>query len=222
MSPTLSEQELHILDFNKAEIYECGALLLTILALPEEIAEAKTKVLFNSLCAKALYLKHQTSPENGTPVSAQSEYLFHTVEKINRDVEFVSSRLGKRLEAGRMAIPFLRRAAELPVGLPQGVRRLSINEMAQFIQGPEGHGDLANIKARVWRSSRKVLHLCAALAMIGQERQRAGSPGSLETFLLDESFLRTVTSRAQEYADLIANDPKFPVSASSLIRVTCS
>ena len=113
MSPTLSEQEPYILDFKEKETYECGSLLLTILAEPQELAEDKSKQLFCSLCAKALHLKHQTSPENGTPVSAKSEYLFHTIEKINRDFEFVSRRLGKRMEAGRMARPFLRRAAEI-------------------------------------------------------------------------------------------------------------
>ena len=50
--------------FERNEIYECGAVLLTLLACPKELDKPRSLDRFLSLCGKALWLKHLASPDD--------------------------------------------------------------------------------------------------------------------------------------------------------------
>jgi hypothetical protein len=221
MSPTVSEQELYVLDFQKSEIYEGGAMLLTILAFPEELGEDKNEELIRSLCAMALQHKYLAAPEDQTPVTAKPQYLFRPTQLINREVKSVHKKFQDRLNAGRLITPFLEEAAGHPVRLPTGVSRLSINQMIEFILPTSSQSEASNLATRIWRPSRRVIHLGAAAATVLQQRQAQQPEIPFETLLFDEQLIRAIVSLAQGYADAIAAWPRFPVSAASLVRVVC-
>ena len=221
MSPTLGEQELYILDFENLKTYECGAFLLTIIAVPEELDGHRSQELFRSLCAIALQHKYLAAPEDETPVTAKPQYLFRPTPLIDREVKSVHKKFQDRLDAGRLITPFLEQAAGYPVRLLPGVSRLSINQMIEFMLPTSGQSEASNLATRVWRPSRRVIHLGAAAATVLQQRQAQQSEIRFETFLFDEELIRAIVSLAEEYAEAIAAWPRFPVSAASLVRVAC-
>ncbi|MGC2223474.1 MAG: hypothetical protein WA624_14510, partial [Methylocella sp.] len=114
-----------------------------------------------------------SNPENATRTPVKLQHVFRDAKVIDRETNFVARRLGERLVAGRMAIPFLQKA-ELgrQPQLPSAIKRLSVNQMAEFVLDDIGHTDPNNVKRRVWAPSRPVIHLAAAATMIGQELRR--------------------------------------------------
>jgi hypothetical protein len=147
-------------------------------------------------------------------------HVFRDAKVIDRDTKFVGKRLEKRLVAGRMAIPFLQKAelGHLP-RLPSAIKRLSVNQMAEFVLNDIGQADPNNVKQRVWAPSRPVIHLAAGAAIIGQELRRKGTQTGLEYLLLCRELIEAIILRAKLLEDLIVKDPEFPVEAEKLIRV---
>jgi hypothetical protein len=151
------------------------------------------------------------------------QYLFRDRKIIDCDAHLVEKRLGERMVAGRMAISFLRRAAFGAAGpLPDGVQRLSVNQMAEFVLEDAGLADAINVERRYWSPSRPVIHLAAAAAMVGQQRRKSGQIIWLESFLFDRSLIEEIVRGAEEFAGLIAKDSKFPVKAEQLIHFRLS
>ena len=207
------------LSFERNEVYECGAALLTILANPQEIDEERSGQLYLSLCGKALWLRRWLSPEDCTPITVKPEYVFRDPEVIDRDVAYVVKRVGERMVAGRMAIALFRKA--VPGGLrtlPKDIQRPSINQLAQYVAEDAGQTEPINVERRIWARSRPVIHIAAAAAMEGQELSKRGEPVGLESFLLDQAFIEKVARLAEELETLVAQVPKFPVRPEQLIR----
>ena len=100
--------------FERNEIYECGAVLLTLLACPKELDKPRSSELFLSLCGKALWLKRLTSPDDWSPITVKPTYVFRHLDTIDRDVHFVEKRLGERM---------VRRPHDDPVFAAGGFRR---------------------------------------------------------------------------------------------------
>lgn len=140
------------LSFERNEVYECGAALLTILANPQEIDEERSGQLYLSLCGKALWLRRWLSPEDCTPITVKPEYVFRDPEVIDLDAAYGVKRVGERMVAGRMAIPFLQQAqlGRLP-SLPKEIQRLSLNQMAEFVLDDAGQAETGNVEQRIWR-----------------------------------------------------------------------
>jgi hypothetical protein len=209
--------------FERNEVYECGAALLTVLTCARNGDDERSLHLYLSLCAKALWLKHIMDPDNCTPIVVNPRYVFRDRKTIDRDVAFVAKRLGERMVAGRMAIPFFQRAALGAAGsLPNGIKRLSVNQMAGLVLKDAGQSEPTNVERRYWAPSRPVIHLAAAAAIIGPQLQKAGKSIFLETFLFHRAFIECVMQLAEELEALAGKDPKFPIKADQLIRCRIS
>jgi hypothetical protein len=226
------------LSLPEAETYEVGAYLLAVLAVPEDPAKPaddsaaetdrllaaqqkrveKRLSIYLSLCAWALRLIHD-DPDNWAHITARPQYCFRDLSLIEDDIGFTVRQVGMRMVAGRMAVPFLMRSAGLQVGLPTGVQRLSVNELAKFVQEDAGQADSENVEKRYWRTSRSVIHLCVAAVVVGQLRLTRGLTNGLELFLLNREHLAMVLAWGEDYALLIKEDREFPVPVEKLIRL---
>jgi hypothetical protein len=211
------------LSFERREVYECGALLLTVLACPKDADKDRSVQLYRSLCGKALWHKHAANPDDWTQITVKPQYVFRDRTTIDRDVNFVEKRLGERMVAGRMAIPFFQQASlGRPPPLPPEIKRLSINQMAEFVLDDAAQAEAGNVEQRFWLPSGPVIHLAAAAAIVGQQLRKGGQIVGLETFLTDGTFIEEVVGLAGTLEALIANDPKFPVPSKVLIRFRVS
>jgi hypothetical protein len=207
------------INFEREEAYECGARLLMALSYVKEAESARNVERFRSLCGRALWGRHIANPDDVSPITAKPLYLFRDRKTIYGDVAHVAKRLGNRLVAGRMAIAFLQHAV---LGenycLPTGIKRLSLNELSEFVLEDAGQADANNVETRIWRTSRPVIHLAAAAVIAASQRSNAAKEVALELFLCNRPHIEQVVRIAVEFEALIASDPKFPVKADQLIR----
>ena len=137
------------LSFQRSEEYEFGAALL-----PQEKSEVRLGDLHGSLCARALWVRHLAHPDDTTAITAKPQYIFRDTQGIERHVKFVSKRLAEIFVAGRMMIPFLKRATMgEAANLPSDVTILSINWMAAFVLDDAEQSDVSNVKTRYWAAA---------------------------------------------------------------------
>jgi len=94
-------------DFERNETYECGAALLAVLAYPGPSDDDKRAELLVSLCGKSIWIKFLSAPDDMTPVPVKLPYVFRDTKRVDRDVRTIERRIGERMVAGRMAVPFL-------------------------------------------------------------------------------------------------------------------
>jgi hypothetical protein len=206
-------------NFERNEVYECGAALLAVMACAKTVKDEKSSALYRSLCAHALWLQHLESPDDWTPITVRPQYVFRDRKVIDRDVAFVAKRLGERMVAGRMAVPFfLKPELGLLKSLPNQIRRLSINQMAEFVLDDAGQADAGNVERRFWAPSRPVIHLAAAAVIVGQQVRKSGYNLGLESLLVDRALIEAIVKLAEVLEGLVATDPKIPVKADQLIR----
>jgi hypothetical protein len=206
-------------NFKLNETYERGAALLVTLAYPGPDDAGRNFQLYLSLCGNALWRLHMDDPDDWTPIIVKPQYVFRDRETIDRDVSFIARRLGERMVAGRMAVPFFWR---IKLGdamvLPNEIKRLSINQMAEFVLDDAELADPDNVEKRFWRPSLPVIHLATAAVVVCQQRMKAGQSLKLESFLFNRELIEEVVSQADEFATLVRSDPKFPAKFEELIR----
>ena len=99
------------ISFQDNEVYECGATLVALLAYPaDDKDEIRRAHIHASLCRHALEFQHLSNPDDWRPKPVKLPYVFRDAKLAKRDVIFAAKRLGERLIAARMVIPFLQRA----------------------------------------------------------------------------------------------------------------
>jgi hypothetical protein len=209
------------LSFDRNAVYECGAALLVVLACPNEnVSEERRANLHASLCGRALWTAHLANRDDTAAINVKPPYVFRDIQTIDRDTKFVDKRFQERLVAGRMAVPFLQKAelGRLP-RLPPAIKRLSINQMAEFVSDDAGQSDANNVERRTWATSRRVIHLAAAAAVVRQELGKRQIHFGLEQLLTCRETIAEIIRRAQLFEDLITKSPTFPVPASDLVQV---
>jgi hypothetical protein len=127
------------LRLDQSELYEVGALLLTAIVSAQNFDNDQSQELFRSLCARALRLQYLANPDDMTPIKVKPQYVFREAKSINKDLAFAGQRFGERKVAGRMAIAFFKRAHHgAPVQLPSEIKRLSINQFAEYVMETPG------------------------------------------------------------------------------------
>ena len=209
------------ISFQSNEVYECGAMLVAVLAYPVEDKDDNRRAETHaSLCRHAIEFQYLSNPDDWSPKPVKLQYVFRDAKIAERETKLAARRLGERLVAARMAIPFLQRSelGQAPT-LPSAIKRLSLNEMSAFVLDDAGQSDAGNVKRRYWAPSRPVIHLAASALSIGQELNKAGVQLGLELLLFWRELVEGIVQRAQLYEELIAGDKAFPVKADDLIKV---
>ncbi len=216
----MGRQEIEINSQNN-EVYECGATLVAVLAYPfDDEDNSRRAEIHASLCRHAIEYQYLSNPDDWSPKPVKLQYVSRDAKTAERETKFAARRLGERLVAARMAIPFLQRS-ELgqPPDLPKIIKRLSLNEMAAFALEDAGQSDAGNVERRFWTPSRPVIHLAASAAFMGHALNKAGVQLCLAHLLLCRELVELIVQRAQAHEELIARDPAFPVKAGDLIKV---
>lgn len=92
------------IDFDRLEVYEAGAFLVTLLAYPEEGEETRSEV-HASLCAHALRVKCAIEPDWALPSQPMKPiYALRRQDENDRFLRTLERRVRDRMLAGRMAI----------------------------------------------------------------------------------------------------------------------
>jgi hypothetical protein len=191
---------LRLINFDQLTVYEAGALVVTLLAYPEENEELRDRV-HTSLCACALRATGENDPEwANSPQTLKPIYLLQRERDINRGLRQLKRRLRDRMVAARMAYPFLQQAScgEVPK-LPAGVKRLSINAMSELVLEDAGQSDPENVETRVWKPSLPVIHLATAVHGFLHLLDDATGPPSLGSLILHRDVIEYVIRNAEPW-----------------------
>jgi hypothetical protein len=212
---------IHLIDFNRVEVYEAGASLITLLAYPGKSEEEARGAVHASLCYHALRATCELDPTWAlSPQRIKPIYALRTPQEVNKDLRTLSRRLRDRMAAGRMAIGFLKEiaAGQLPE-LPPTIRRLSINQMASLVLEDTGNAEVENVETRVWRPSLPVIHLATATLLLSRFLEPRTGRLDVETFLLSRELIENVIRAAEKHAALIAQSHRLRIDPDRLIKV---
>jgi hypothetical protein len=214
---------VRFIDFNRLEVYEAGALLVTLLAYPGESKhdDERRSQVHASLCACTLRALCDTDPDWSTsPQLAKPIYLRQSERDCNRGLRQLKRRLRDRMVAARMAYPFLKEAesGKAPE-LPTGIKRFSINAMSELVLDDAGHTDPENVETRIWRPSRPVIHLASAvhgyLHLVEPETAALG----LAPLLHRREVIEYVIRSAEYCEGLVGRSRHLRVNADTLVRI---
>ena len=212
---------VHVLDFSRIEVYEAGAVLVTLLAYPGASEGARREALHASLCHVAVRLKCELDPDWAlSPQWIKPLYALRATQEVTKDLRTVPRLLRDRLAAGRMALGFLKEVAtgEMPA-LPAGIARLSVNQMATLVLEDTRNIEVANVKARVWRPSLPVIHLASAtqllLHLFEPERKRL----PLEMLLISRPIIEYIVRTAETHERMIVASRRLRIDPDRLIKV---
>jgi hypothetical protein len=196
------------IDFDRLEVYEAGALLVTLLAFPQESEEQRSEVHV-SLCTHALRVQCAMEPDWAIrPQQMKPIYALRSQHENDRFLRTLERRVRDRMVAGRMAIGFLQEAmtGEVPVCL----KRLSIYD-AEYTE-PE------NVETRIWRPSLPVIHLASALQLMVHCAEPVTGPIGLESLLLGRNVIELLIRTAENHEALIARSRHLRLAPEGLIR----
>jgi hypothetical protein len=185
------KSQIYILDPTRHEPFEIGAKLVAILAFPGHQEIDARERAFEALCADVVRITCKTDRKHRAWWSARfPAYAAIDAAESRRRLRTLRRRLRDRMKAGQMALGFfdeaLRRmfasiaeahsdlkaqigdVAARPTPLPDGVARHSLNALIRY-QFPQSNDDgWHNQEHRIWRPSLPVIHLAAAVHVLGR------------------------------------------------------
>jgi hypothetical protein len=210
------------INFERESIYECGATLISLLAYPDnDKHEIERSELHASLCAMSVRLEHKDSVNDAVPRMMKPIHALRMDKQIARDLKTLNRRMRDRMVAGDMAMHFIKQAGTgKPSPLPKGMKRLSINAVAELVLKGSGQSSPENVKTRIWRHSLPVIHLAAATQVL-QDIALKNNLGRLSVIdlLTSRSAIEYVVEEAERYEALLLKLPRKPVDPKKLIRL---
>jgi hypothetical protein len=211
---------LHFIDFNRLDVYEAGAWLVTRLAYPDADDETQGHV-HASLCSHALRVRSEIEPDWAIrPQATKPIYSLRSPHDCNRALRTLERRMRHRMVAGRMAIAFLKEALPgHPLILPAGMKRLSINQLAELVLDHSQFTDPDNVETRIWRPSLPVIHLCSAVQIFLSQLEPEIGPVVLEALLLDRDAIELVIRTAVYHETVLAQSRHLRIDPDKVIRI---
>jgi hypothetical protein len=210
----------HFIDFNRLDVYEAGAWLVTRLAYPD--ADDKTQAhVHTSLCSHALRVRSEIEPDWAIrPQATKPIYSLRSPDDCNRALRTLERRVRDRMVAGRMAIAFLKEALPShPLIRPPGMKRLSINQLARLVLDDTQFTDPGNVETRIWRPSLPVIHLCSAVQIVLSQLEPKIGSMVLEALLLDRSAIELVIRTAEYHESVLAQSRYLRIDPERMIRI---
>ena len=192
-------------------VYEAGAAMLSALAWPELLADTQAIAERHAaLCQYGVRLLAAADEEwTRSPQPIKPIYLSVAEHQVQRVRHELFRRLAQRLAAARMVIPFLQEASGVPARLPRGMSRLSLNSLAEVAANDLNLSDAGNVGTRVWRPSRPVIHIAAAIEVASEMEAREGRTFSVLDVMLREEVIRWVVDTSNSYLQLLSQNVGF-------------
>lgn len=213
----------YVFDFRREETYDLGARLLTILACPPDTSDTdEMRGKFHAvLCHEAIKERSRQDPAwANMPHLIRPVYMFRNPKTALRDMKNLDRRLRDRLVAARMAIGFLQKAetGKTPA-LPPEVKRLSLNEISEHVRKDANQSEATNVQTRIWRPSRPVIHLAAALAvnmnLVEQVHKKESSFGDI---IFSRETIEWIVIEAEKYEHLLTKSG-LNIDLQRLVRI---
>jgi hypothetical protein len=207
------------LDSGRLEPFEIGARLLALVAYPAAEELDGRKEAAEALCAETIRATCAEYPENA-PQWREAYPTYSAIDdrETRRRLRTFPRRLNHRMLAARMSLGFLEQGltGESP-RLPDGMQRLSLNELSKLVMVQTHQSHAENIEHRIWRATRPVIHIASAMQVIARA---SGSISNDIGYPLDDFPLhRLVIEWAEFHEKLILADSRFGVKPDDLVRV---
>jgi hypothetical protein len=188
-----------------------------LLAYPRE-GEVVWAQVHASLCSYALRIKSASEPNWATvPQPMKPIYAFRLQQDISRDLRTLDRRIRDRMIAGRMGIGFLKEAVTGQV--PAGLKRLSINELAELVRDDARYSEPENVETRIWRPSLPVIHLATALQVLLYLGDQKIGPIGYESLLLGRNVIELIIRTAEHHRVLFTQSRTLRLDPSNLISI---
>jgi hypothetical protein len=219
MSSPSAESRTFLLNSTILEPFEIGAKLLAIACYPATDENDALQKAAEALCADTIRIKCTEYPESAQQWrDAYPAYSAIDERESRRRLRTFSNRLQRRMLAARMSLGFFERAITgKEPRLPNGMKRHSLNELSKLVMEQTHQSVPENFEHRIWRPSRPVIHIAAAMQVIA----RASEPNSVAVgYPLDDLPLhRLVIEWAAFHEKMVLADPRFGVDTDQLVRV---
>jgi hypothetical protein len=199
--------------------FEIGALILAILAWPEPGEEEARRNGATALAALTLIKSCDDYPEEAEHwQSVFPEYAAIDFREVERRLKTFDRRMRDRGAAARMARGFFQEALTGDAAvLPQGMARLSLNELSKLVQAERGLSDPEMLERYVWRKSRSVIHLAVAFDVYGAARNPTSADVGYP--MSDGDLHAKVIALAAAQEEIVLSDKRFGVSPDSIIQL---
>ena len=210
------------LDFRARAQYpfEIGALIMAALAFPEVDKVHRMAEVKDALCADLLRATIKADRGRRSElVDAFPHYLSITPKESHRRRRTTQRRWRDRMVAARMMRPRLKAALlNAPLSLPCSVPRASINAISNYVVGSDSEEVAHNFRARVWRPSRPIVALAAAMDFVQcvLKPMETAAPYDLQ----DLNIHRAVITIAQtRFEPIILADNALKMADNELIKI---
>jgi hypothetical protein len=219
-----------LIDADRPDIVEIGALLLTLLTYPKEMLGAAPESgskneqaawsVYLCVCTAAYCAKAETDPQWGHSCQPLKPY-FIGVDINQRFLGSMEKRWHRGLVAGRMALIFIEEAltGQVPEEL-KGIKRVTVEKVCDLLSAQTRLGDAHNFANRIWRLYRPVVHvLAAALHVKELVEPRMKGPVTMAHLVTDPVFIRAVVRKAEEFEGILVKSRHARITEESLLRV---
>jgi hypothetical protein len=211
------------IDRSALPVHERGALLMALLAYPLDSDEESRAGLYGALCSVTLrgWLELLDDAQSSQPFPIRPAHALRGLKQNNRSLRTFKRRLRDRMHSGKMANAWLLPKIGIRVVLPDHIQQLSVDALSVWAAEELGHSEPGNVETRIWRPSRSVIHLAAAIDAYATiwERLDEGGAFHLGHLLTSDAALDEIVQFAERLATVIEQSPEIPIDATRLLRV---
>lgn len=199
---------------------ETTALIVLTMTYPDWRPDKSLEARFDETCSVVIRRRGRDQAWAAEQQLLRPRHMVVSDKRVATATRQINNALPKCLDAGWMALPFVR---ELIVGpdapLPWAQKKLTANAMAAAIAEKTG-ATPENVKTRIWRRSSPVIHLCVAYAALHISGTVGRDPNDLMDFLSESDanlllFLRT----AEMLEEAVIAEPRLPVTGQDIFRL---
>lgn len=210
------------IDTSTAPPYEGGAALLSALAWPEMLADPDA-IGRRQAALCQIYLRARAEVDEvwaSTPQLIKPLHMLRPWKEVQAFDRDLQKRLRVRMAAARMVLPFLIEAEGSGVTPKWPKGSISLNRMAERVIGDTAESEVSNVKTRVWRTSRPVIHIAAAVDVAIRHAEASKRTVTVADLLQDAAVIRWVAEVSQQFAAVLPGIPRLNLRADELVTLS--